>query len=111
MRNGPFTFAFDQLEDRPIAGGIMADFQTFAGQLSDDFLDCSRFVQFNELAAPAAAISARLRFAQRKQFLAKLGIEQIKIEIILVKLAYRFRSEEHTSELQSPMYLVCRLLL
>src|SRR5437764_2404212 len=23
----------------------------------------------------------------------------------------RFRSEEHTSELQSPMYLVCRLLL
>ena len=22
-----------------------------------------------------------------------------------------FRSEEHTSELQSPMYLVCRLLL
>src|SRR5437764_4919624 len=27
-------------------------------------------------------------------------------------LAYRYhRSEEHTSELQSPMYLVCRLLL
>src|SRR5437762_4368092 len=24
---------------------------------------------------------------------------------------YVFRSEEHTSELQSPMYLVCRLLL
>src|SRR5437762_5246919 len=24
---------------------------------------------------------------------------------------FRFRSEEHTSELQSPMYLVCRLLL
>src|SRR5437762_9947540 len=26
-------------------------------------------------------------------------------------LAVRMRSEEHTSELQSPMYLVCRLLL
>src|SRR5437764_12384042 len=26
-------------------------------------------------------------------------------------LLERFRSEEHTSELQSPMYLVCRLLL
>src|SRR5437762_5757880 len=25
--------------------------------------------------------------------------------------AYKARSEEHTSELQSPMYLVCRLLL
>src|SRR5437762_4542950 len=28
----------------------------------------------------------------------------------LMELAYRLRSEEHTSELQSPMYLVCRLL-
>src|SRR5437879_9649053 len=27
------------------------------------------------------------------------------------RLALRNRSEEHTSELQSPMYLVCRLLL
>src|SRR5437762_9973001 len=31
---------------------------------------------------------------------------------VLVRLAARDRrSEEHTSELQSPMYLVCRLLL
>src|SRR5437763_6980524 len=29
----------------------------------------------------------------------------------LYKEAIRLRSEEHTSELQSPMYLVCRLLL
>src|SRR5437762_4828809 len=28
-----------------------------------------------------------------------------------IKLILRGRSEEHTSELQSPMYLVCRLLL
>src|SRR5437762_11487587 len=28
-----------------------------------------------------------------------------------VEAAARLRSEEHTSELQSPMYLVCRLLL
>src|SRR5437764_7790834 len=27
------------------------------------------------------------------------------------KVNFRQRSEEHTSELQSPMYLVCRLLL
>src|SRR5438876_8090030 len=27
------------------------------------------------------------------------------------RLAYRERSEEHTSELQSPVHLVCRLLL
>src|SRR5437762_11030935 len=30
---------------------------------------------------------------------------------MLYRLAERLRSEEHTSELQSPMYLVCRLLL
>src|SRR5437879_9912196 len=29
----------------------------------------------------------------------------------IVKDRFFFRSEEHTSELQSPMYLVCRLLL
>src|SRR5437879_3311232 len=29
----------------------------------------------------------------------------------VLKCLVRFRSEEHTSELQSPMYLVCRLLL
>src|SRR5437763_13438115 len=28
-----------------------------------------------------------------------------------VRTSYGARSEEHTSELQSPMYLVCRLLL
>src|SRR5437762_10706933 len=28
-----------------------------------------------------------------------------------IQRARRIRSEEHTSELQSPMYLVCRLLL
>src|SRR3712207_7610998 len=30
---------------------------------------------------------------------------------IYVAVGYRFRSEEHTSELQSRQYLVCRLLL
>src|SRR5437762_9877522 len=28
-----------------------------------------------------------------------------------IRSLYKTRSEEHTSELQSPMYLVCRLLL
>src|SRR5258708_30355805 len=32
-------------------------------------------------------------------------------EILLIFEAHRIRSEEHTSELQSPDHLVCRLLL
>src|SRR5205809_2440263 len=37
----------------------------------------------------------------------------MKVEILLkmAKLPYRSRSEEHTSELQSRLHLVCRLLL
>src|SRR3712207_8710305 len=34
------------------------------------------------------------------------GLEKVKMELTL-----KFRSEEHTSELQSRQYLVCRLLL
>src|SRR4051794_41497947 len=36
------------------------------------------------------------------------GIARFERELVLVELA---RSEEHTSELQSPVHLVCRLLL
>src|ERR1017187_6589701 len=35
----------------------------------------------------------------------------IVVGFILARHSLRNRSEEHTSELQSPMYLVCRLLL
>src|SRR5437762_11387554 len=38
---------------------------------------------------------------------AKLGPELVTVRHGIT----RYRSEEHTSELQSPMYLVCRLLL
>src|SRR5437764_4730602 len=39
------------------------------------------------------------------------GELQISAEYLEPKGAGALRSEEHTSELQSPMYLVCRLLL
>ena len=38
-----------------------------------------------------------------------VGLEDRLVEVLVV--ASQVRSEEHTSELQSPMYLVCRLLL
>src|SRR5437762_4958103 len=37
--------------------------------------------------------------------------EREALESLLQGLSNKERSEEHTSELQSPMYLVCRLLL
>src|SRR5437762_3664439 len=37
--------------------------------------------------------------------------EQVALALLELRQHARERSEEHTSELQSPMYLVCRLLL
>src|SRR3712207_7606316 len=42
--------------------------------------------------------------------LAATGVELVGIDPSMT-LTYRSRSEEHTSELQSRQYLVCRLLL
>src|ERR1017187_10991416 len=40
-----------------------------------------------------------------------LEIELNWIRVVILQVVRPDRSEEHTSELQSPMYLVCRLLL
>src|SRR5437762_3982145 len=39
------------------------------------------------------------------------GLSELSKLLLQCPPALRLRSEEHTSELQSPMYLVCRLLL
>src|SRR5437762_4018411 len=44
----------------------------------------------------------------------KLGVADVNVAVLVVFAITSmgvYRSEEHTSELQSPMYLVCRLLL
>src|SRR5437764_2708618 len=52
------------------------------------------------------------RFERRGRVMAKVDtiLEEIK-GLTLLEASDLVRSEEHTSELQSPMYLVCRLLL
>src|SRR5437762_10206829 len=42
---------------------------------------------------------------------AMMTIQRIALELRATTVPAQPRSEEHTSELQSPMYLVCRLLL
>src|SRR5258708_39246135 len=48
-------------------------------------------------------------FIRLRSSLARLGIR--KTRIIGARKRRHYRSEEHTSELQSPDHLVCRLLL
>ena len=83
------TVAFNQLEDRLVAGGVVVDFQTLPSQFGDNLFDRSRFVQLNQSAAPPAAIRSH-RAVQWKQFLTNLRIEQIQIEVFLMKFAHCF---------------------
>src|SRR5437762_8092116 len=64
--------------------------------------------------------SGSSRHSPRNQFVARrlneAGLATLLFDLLTpdeeaVDLYTRERSEEHTSELQSPMYLVCRLLL
>ena len=44
MRNGFFALAFNQLEDRPVAGSVMTNFEALAGKLDNQFLNRRRLV-------------------------------------------------------------------
>src|SRR5437879_9807134 len=54
-------------------------------------------------------------FSEQSRAHAEIGVWRMGILARLLRRRHQFsiitRSEEHTSELQSPMYLVCRLLL
>src|SRR2546422_5810269 len=57
---------------------------------------------------------SRLRLEQRRQGLLRRGRRQADVavgQVVVRALAVVLRSEEHTSELQSRLHLVCRLLL
>src|SRR5437763_3142651 len=47
--------------------------------------------------------------ANREYF--ESGVKDLSTAELQIRNTHDSRSEEHTSELQSPMYLVCRLLL
>src|SRR5437879_8301066 len=51
------------------------------------------------------------RFLVRTSQPSRRNVQTPWLRIHRKKILYQGRSEEHTSELQSPMYLVCRLLL
>src|SRR5690348_17563065 len=63
-----------------------------------------------------AAIVEHYRQLRIKELEAQLGhaltpLEQAEVQLTTSELRAINRSEEHTSELQSPVHLVCRLLL
>src|SRR5215813_848494 len=85
MQNCFFAFTFDQLKDRLVARRVMSDFQTLPRQFGYNFFDCSRLMQLYQSAASAGPVYPGWRFAKWQQFLAKLGVEQIQVQVLLVK--------------------------
>src|SRR5437762_8542348 len=51
------------------------------------------------------------RVAQEPTYARRARFDVVELDARKQPLEMEARSEEHTSELQSPMYLVCRLLL
>src|SRR5437879_11173373 len=62
--------------------------------------------KLNEIKSPYGTEEFTRKLQERK-----LSLDDFKRDIRRTLTADKVRSEEHTSELQSPMYLVCRLLL
>src|SRR5947208_13315659 len=60
---------------------------------------------------PYTTLFRSLRVVEVVQREAELLCEVLDVDVVVVDQAPRTRSEEHTSELQSPDHLVCRLLL
>src|SRR5258708_17526265 len=92
------------MDSSTVGAGTARDMHAHLAALGVGFLDCpvSGGVEGARKASPAMMASDALRAAMRA--------------FLLVRCRYwkswaRPRSEEHTSELQSPDHLVCRLLL
>src|SRR5258707_9407003 len=60
---------------------------------------------------PTLLLLAVVRDALELEPLALLGLLGMRLALLPARLPHAQRSEEHTSELQSRQYLVCRLLL
>src|SRR5690348_17684643 len=65
----------------------------------------SPFIQLDVADGVSAAQQVNFHLANRA------GIHLVSIQRAIDVIADKPRSEEHTSELQSPVHLVCRLLL
>src|SRR5437763_11242668 len=63
------------------------------------------FRSYNYRTAPADLV------ARARDLAAVTRAAGVPLPTAAIRFPLRHRSEEHTSELQSPMYLVCRLLL
>src|ERR1017187_3551700 len=105
LRDDPRVFIYGQ--DVAAFGGAFKATKNlakeFPGRVFDSPISEDAMVGF----AVGAAIEG-LRPIIEMQF---ADFSTVAFNQIVNQAATLFRSEEHTSELQSPMYLVCRLLL
>src|SRR5437879_10546257 len=83
--------------------GDYRDLHSFPTRRSSDLVDFENLMRAGLLGGPTGDAVGNVQSAFSSLFLRDVPLDDEK--------DWRKRSEEHTSELQSPMYLVCRLLL
>src|SRR5437762_10761358 len=75
------------------------------------FITCTHPTAFYTLSLHDALPICRLFRCESRSRISSAGSPRVNAICSLLGACAGTRSEEHTSELQSPMYLVCRLLL
>src|SRR5437762_6498323 len=85
------------------------------GNFEDDLARCAEADWIIEVVAENLEIKrkllARVAPFRKAGAIVTTNTSGLPVRLIAEGMSEEFRSEEHTSELQSPMYLVCRLLL
>src|SRR2546422_6836436 len=65
--------------------------------------------------SPAELVNTERRRFREQRVVGRVAAPAVRVELVaaheVVHAAFEIRSEEHTSELQSRLHLVCRLLL
>src|SRR2546429_3881698 len=71
----------------------------------------STLFPYTTLFRSVLALDLHVLLREQLRLVGQLGVGLLQLGLLRLQLASELRSEEHTSELQSRLHLVCRLLL
>src|SRR5437879_7136315 len=104
------ALAANQKDRRKLEGDIQVHEQKIS-KLKDQMLEAKTNEQYRAFQHEIEFVEKEIRTAEDRILELMSESEPLDANVKKAEAALKERSEEHTSELQSPMYLVCRLLL
>src|SRR5438876_10623301 len=98
------------------ARALLAQHEFAAGEIAPGLREQDRQLQWKHMLAveilmQAVIVTGAVLQQKRRRLALACGVATLDERRVLLRKARPHRSEEHTSELQSPVHLVCRLLL